>query len=289
VDVFQGVYFTELNHDGSLDAVLLYWECYNHGAGEPYAALLLNGGENRFVLSGIVALGPGDLIESKPPYQFQTQEITINGNRFTAIVYKPPFVIRPWEKTLKPKPAPPKHYELYIYHSILKEFVHIAALPGDAKSSFVPLDQKKFEVIFNHPLLRKVAGSDVTKADESAISTLIDNYEKSLVNAINNNNFSLVAKYLTHGSNLYQSQKALVAKLHQKKTQEKLVGFKVEKIKTTDQANVYQVYVSEKIGLKRHDKGDFVVSEFRWVYSVVADGPTYSLSDITKWDWKYVV
>jgi hypothetical protein len=64
------------------------------------------------------------------------------------------------------------------------------------------------------------------------------------------------------------------------------LGYKVEAIKTTDQANFYQVYVSEKIGIKRSDKADFAVSEFRWVYTVVADGAKYSLSDIAKWDGK---
>jgi hypothetical protein len=77
-----------------------------------------------------------------------------------------------------------------------------------------------------------------------------------------------------------------VAKLYQKKIRENLVEYKVEKIKTTDQSNVYQVYVSEKIGIKRLDKADFAVSEFRWIYTVGLDGNKYSLSDIAKWDGK---
>jgi hypothetical protein len=65
-----------------------------------------------------------------------------------------------------------------------------------------------------------------------------------------------------------------------------LVSYRVEKIKTTGQANVYQVYVTEKIGIKRVNKKDFTVSKFSWVYAVIADGGKYGLSDIAKWDGK---
>jgi hypothetical protein len=278
---FGKIFFTDLNRDGALDAVLYY--CDRNGSGaEAYAGMLLNDGDNCFIYAGDVELGYSGIDFNR----FKSEVININGIRFTAIVSKGP-ILRPGEK----KFTPASSMEIYLYQSKLKQFIRITAMPGRDKSTFIPLDKKKFEDIVNPPLFRNAPvnpgnSTKAVKVDEPAISTLIDNYEKSLVNAINSNNFSLVAKYLTPGSNLYKSQKDLVAKLYPKKTQEKLVGYKVEKIKSTEQANVYQVYVTEKIGIKRSGKANFVVSKFHWVYTVVADGVKYSLSEIAKWDGK---
>jgi hypothetical protein len=63
-----------------------------------------------------------------------------------------------------------------------------------------------------------------------------------------------------------------------------LSGYKVEKIETTGQANVYKVYVFEKIGVKRPVKPEFTASEFRWAYTVILDNGKYTLSEISKWD-----
>jgi hypothetical protein len=275
------VNFADINQDGALDAFLYYGDKQGSGA-STYVALMLNDGSNNFVLSGIINLG----YCWKTFPSFRSQTITVNGSRFAGIVFKGP-TLRPGEKKLSPKAA----VELYLYQPKLKEFMHITAMPGRDQSSFIPLDKKKFEDIVNPPLFRNEPANSGNltkeiKVDEPAISKLLENYEKSLVTAINRNNFPLVARYLTPGSNLYKSQKNLVAKLYQKKTQEKLVGYKVEKIETAGQADVYHVYVTEKIGIKRSGKTNFVVSEFRWVYTVVADGEKYSLSDIAKWDGK---
>lgn len=275
---FHTVYFTDLNLDGLLDAVLRYEDIHGSGA-QAYSALLLNNGDNSFVFSGEIRLGRIGLSFPK----LQSQEIIVDGRQFIALVYKEPIFIRPGEENIDPKQKFKNYYDLFIYQPILKKFIHLTALPGKDKSTFVPLDQKKFENIVD-PLIFRTDPSKLTKLEEDAIITLIGNYKKSIIMAINSNQFSIVEKYLVFGSDLYYSQKDLVAKLYAKRIQEKLIDFKVEAIKTSSKANGYEVYVSEKVGVKHPGKTDFTVSEYHWVYTVVLSRGKYTLSDIAKWD-----
>jgi hypothetical protein len=276
--LIKGVRFADFNYDGILDAILNYEDRHGSGASE-YSALLLNSGDNSFIFAGEIRLGRIGLSFPK----LQNREIIINGSRFIAIVYKEPIFIRPGEEDEIPKHIIPGQYDLYIYQPELKEFIHLPALPGKDKSTFIPLDNKKFENIVNPPLLRKDP-SRIPKTDEAAILKLIEDYENALIKAINSNDFSLVEKHLTPGSNLYKAQKELVANLYKKGIQEKLIDHKVEKIETTAQANVYKVYVFEKIGIKRPGKPEFTASEFHWAYTVILDNGKYTLSDIDKWN-----
>ncbi|NLW46327.1 MAG: hypothetical protein GXY86_03170, partial [Firmicutes bacterium] len=276
--LIKGVRFADLNYDGILDAVLNYEERHGSGASE-YSALLLNNGDNSFIFAGEIRLGRIGLSFPKP----ENREITINGSRFIAIVYQEPIFIRPGEEDEILKHIIPDKYDLYIYQPELKEFIHLPALPGKDKSTFIPLDKKKFEDIVNPPLLRKDP-SRISKTDEVAILKLIKDYENTLIKAINNNDFSIVEKQLTPGSNLYKAQQDLVANLSKRGIQEKLIDYQVEKIETTGEANAYKVYVYEKIGIKRPGKLEFTASEFRWVYTVIFDNGKYTLSEISKWD-----
>ena len=275
--LIKGVRFADFNYDGILDAVLNYEERHGSGASE-YSALLLNNGDNSFIFAGEIRLGRIGLSFPKP----ENREITINGSRFIAIVYQEPIFIRPGEEDEILKHIIPDKYDLYIYQPELKEFIHLPALPGKDRSTFIPLDKKKFEEIVNPPLLRKDP-SRIPKTDEAAILKLIEEYETALIKAINSNDFSIVQKQLTPGSNLYKAQQDLVANLYKREIQEKLIDYKVEKIETTGEANVYKVNTYEKIGIRRPGKTDFAVSEYRWEYTVVFDGGKYTLSDIAKW------
>jgi hypothetical protein len=266
-----GVSFTDLNRDGFLDAILYYSD--PHGSGDVlFGGLLLNDGSNNFIFVTEMILG-----SFTKEYPLKSQDIIINGKHFLAIVYKLPIDVR-YDSFGKQN-----QYDLYIYQPELKGFIHLPALPGKDKSTFIPLDNKKFEDIVNPPLFRKDP-SRIPKTDEAAILKLIEDYENALIKAINSNDFSIVEKHLTPGSNLYKAQKELVANLYKKGIQEKLIDHKVEKIETTAQANVYKVYVFEKIGIKQPGKPEFTASEFRWAYTVVSDNGKYTLSEIDKWD-----
>ena len=139
------------------------------------------------------------------------------------------------------------------------------------------ITHKKF--IFQDDITGKIS----PLAFKTEIGKLIHQYEISLVKAINTNNFSLVAKTLTPGSPLYQSQKQLVANLYRKRIQEDLNDYQVKKIRMVAPGS-YKVYVYERVGIKYPNQKEFVEKKYYWAYTVVEKGDQLTLSDIEKWE-----
>ncbi len=117
-----------------------------------------------------------------------------------------------------------------------------------------------------------------------AISIFMGLYEQSMIDAVNQNDFSIVESLLTPGSSLYQSQKNLVAVLNRQQIHEQLMDYEVEDVQNTDWDGVYKVYVHEKIGILYPGKRDCKISESDWVYTAVANGEKFSLSEIKRWN-----
>jgi hypothetical protein len=136
----SGVYFTDLNHDGALDAIVNYSQRTGLGSGAN-AGLFLNGGDNTFVAAANIELG----YVGMPFPRFKRQSIKVNGKNFTAIVYKHPNDGKYKDYFRKDQ------YELFLFQSQLKEFMHIAAIKGCDKQTFIPLDQKKYADIVKLP------------------------------------------------------------------------------------------------------------------------------------------
>jgi len=128
-----------------------------------------------------------------------------------------------------------------------------------------------------------ITGQKSPLAIKAQIDKLINQYEISLIKAINTNKFSLVANTLTPGSPLYQSQKQLVANLYRKRIQEDLNGYHVKKIRMVAPGS-YKVYVYERVGIKYPNQKEFVEKEYYWAYTVVGKGDQLTLSDIEKWE-----
>ncbi|MCA1064837.1 hypothetical protein QTG56_24835 (plasmid) [Rossellomorea sp. AcN35-11] len=90
-----------------------------------------------------------------------------------------------------------------------------------------------------------------------------ENYAMGLVEAINNNNFSLVEPYLMKNSNLYESQKELVSKLSSKGIKESYVSFDIYDY-WADGGDVV-VYTTEKVKITYGD-GTSETKNFKWRY-----------------------
>lgn len=110
-----------------------------------------------------------------------------------------------------------------------------------------------------NPFNEKEKHSSVSQKDKRAIELLIKNYEHSLVEAINKNQFKLVESHLTPGSPLYKSQQKLVANLFKRGIKEKLINFRVEQVKSTENKDTFKAYVFEEIGIKHPDKKSYAV------------------------------
>ncbi|MDY6991877.1 MAG: hypothetical protein SVR94_04630 [Pseudomonadota bacterium] len=131
---FGKLYFTKINKDNALDAILLYEERYGSGR-EAFGEILLNCGDDSFVASGRIELGWAPLA-SNPP--LQTEKISICGHSFTALVFKQQ--IRNADISQVPIQLHQYQYDLYLYlyRPVLKDFFQVAALPTSNESVFKP-------------------------------------------------------------------------------------------------------------------------------------------------------
>jgi hypothetical protein len=129
--------------------------------------------------------------------------------------------------------------------------------------------------------------NEITANDKAKIEEAVKNYENTLIEAINKNDFKLVEPWLYPESSLYTAQKKLVAGLNKKKIIEKLESYSVEKIEQDDSGMIYRVYVTENIGIQYPGK-DNTVRQFNWVYSARYDyyNRQYQLTYIDKWEKK---
>lgn len=121
------------------------------------------------------------------------------------------------------------------------------------------------------------------KADTFYLELLIQNYEQTLIDAINNNDFSLVEPSLIPESKLYNSQKQLISNLNAKKIKEELIEYTIRGIKVGKKSNEYQIYVEEKISITYPNRTDSETKEYKWVYTAVLDKGVVGLSDINEW------
>ena len=125
--------------------------------------------------------------------------------------------------------------------------------------------------------------SDIGDSKIKSIEDLMGLYEKNIIEAVNNNNFSKVEACLQKGSSLYNSQKKLVQNLYQKNTKEKLNKYEIYAVDYNHDKNEYMVYVTEQTAVKYQGKS-FVNMKYQWCYSVKADDSgNFKLCNIQKW------
>ncbi|WP_139491529.1 TcaA NTF2-like domain-containing protein [Brevibacillus dissolubilis] len=118
---------------------------------------------------------------------------------------------------------------------------------------------------------------------DQLIRQTVTNYEKALVNAINQGDFSLVEPLLVPDSSLYKSQQNLVQTLSQKGTIEKLIGLTIQRIEKAKSPSTYRVYVTEIISIQKANAQP-QSKEFAWIYTVKMANGRAALSEIAVWE-----
>lgn len=106
--------------------------------------------------------------------------------------------------------------------------------------------------------------ADFNNQMEENIDYLMDDYLYYLIDAINYNNFSSVSPYLKENSNLYESQKKLVANLYEQDITEELEEYEITSWEYS--GNVYTIKTKEKITIYYAD-GDSETKDYNWTYT----------------------
>jgi hypothetical protein len=132
----------------------------------------------------------------------------------------------------------------------------------------------------NKPLI--ITNVDVDTKNK--LTNIMQAYEKSIVDAVNSNNFNKVKVMLVENSILYKSQQGLITSLSRQGTKEKFKNCEVYAIIKDSEKNQYFIFVNEGISIKNQGK-NFVDQYFNYCYTAVKDPNTnqYKLSKICKW------
>ncbi|MFT0801381.1 zinc ribbon domain-containing protein [Bacillus swezeyi] len=110
------------------------------------------------------------------------------------------------------------------------------------------------------------AGEELT---DHKVASAVEEYLYSLQDAINENDFDLVADNLKEGSSLYADQKELVAKLNRSHTEEEVIDFSVKSWEQN--GSDATIKTLEKINIIRN--GNAQLKTYHWTYhAVVEDG-----------------
>ncbi len=127
-----------------------------------------------------------------------------------------------------------------------------------------------------------VLHQEATKADNYAIELLIDSYQKSLVHAVNNNNFILLGNLLLPDSNFYYVQKEFVEGQYQQGITMEIKDYDILDIVEGESEGVYRVYVVETISKKSIGSAP-VEEELRCIFTVVNNDEVLVISAKEEW------
>src|SRR5699024_10967125 len=113
---------------------------------------------------------------------------------------------------------------------------------------------------------------------DAELSGLIDSYETELVNAVNGNDFGLVAPYLLDGSALYEAQDSLVDHLNESGVTEELLDYDI--VDTSCDGDTCTIDVDETVEIT-YESGDVETQDYNWTYTAEKDGDgSFKLSEI---------
>lgn len=126
---------------------------------------------------------------------------------------------------------------------------------------------------------------EAQSSDIDKMELLFDCYEKNMVKAINNNDFSLVEKYLLKDSPLYNSQKQLITNLYQRGIKEDLVSYQIiDSSFDYHNEKKFTVYVHEIFSIFYPEKQKSEFKEFDYIYILSIAEKDYGLFDIQRWE-----
>jgi hypothetical protein len=128
----------------------------------------------------------------------------------------------------------------------------------------------------------KVESTEENLSYYDKIKNLFTDYENSMVKAINENDFSIVEKYLLKDSPLYVSQKALIKNLYGRGINEELVYSDI--IDYMDFGDSILIFVHEIYNIIYTKEQKSVSREYDYCYKLSIYDSNYGVSEINIWD-----
>lgn len=163
----------------------------------------------------------------------------------------------------------------------------VALAYGNQKSDvFVQVPASEFPTLQVKGKAGEIKTEPATTGSVKADSVIFEesylSYVHSLINAINEGDFSLVEPSLVFDSKLYEAQKNLVTNLSKQGTKEELIKAEILDFSFDDQNRVLTLTAREVVKIKPKD-GEEKISENTWKYTAVqVDENIFQFSEISK-------
>lgn len=124
-----------------------------------------------------------------------------------------------------------------------------------------------------------------THADSYEPEMLIRAYEEAIADAINNDDFSIVEKYLIKDSEIYQEQKQFISDLHAQGVTYSLNSFNIENWEqSASNFDEYKFYVKETIGLHDSNQNENTEKTDYWVYTIISNETELGIMNKEIWE-----
>ncbi|GGH11076.1 TcaA NTF2-like domain-containing protein [Paenibacillus segetis] len=124
-----------------------------------------------------------------------------------------------------------------------------------------------------------------THADSYEPEMLLRAYEEAIADAINNNDFSKVEKYLIKDSKIYQEQKLYISNQHAEGVTYSLISYDIENIEEdSSNSDEYKLYVKETIGLNESNENKNTETTEYWMYTIISNETELGISNKEIWE-----
>lgn len=111
------------------------------------------------------------------------------------------------------------------------------------------------------------------------VKNLVLNYQNSMVQAINQNNFSIVEQFLLQGSKIYSDTQSLITNYNKQGLQEELSNHSIVSLQPGDADNTYKVDINATFKINNNNTSEKVMEESD-EFTVYDDGKKPGLTDV---------
>ncbi len=177
-----------------------------------------------------------------------------------------------WIMVMKQENAEPNdEIESNEYHAMSSEI-------EDIIKTFEPIAQS----VMNNE--NNDLNSGAAPADSYFAEMILRAYEENVIDALNNNDFGRIEKYLIDDSEFFNQTKSMISEQVPKGKTYTLISYDIEDIVQHEDSNEeYDLYVKEKIALYDENQNKSIEKTDFWIYTIISNEKSEGISKRTVW------
>lgn len=126
--------------------------------------------------------------------------------------------------------------------------------------------------------------SGAAPSDSYFAEMILRAYEEAVIDALNNNDFGRIEKYLIDKSEFYNKMKSMISEQASKGETFTLISFDIEDIvQQDDGSEEYDLYVKETIAIYDENQSKSIEKTEYWIYTIISNENSEGISKRTEW------